>query len=164
MPTNRVGIVLLLCLAPLPLLAAPWADDEKTSRGKEIEARLQDVTDDLRRRLEILAHVTVTLVDHNPLVLSVETTAGRGGPFVISVDRAFIEELEPQEVEAALAHELGHVWIHTHHPYLQTERLANDIAMRVISGAVLGPVYEKVWRRIGVRGNLEQFVSRTGGQ
>lgn len=164
MSTSRIGMVLLLCLAPLPLLAAPWAADAIASPGSDpVTAHLQRVTDDLRRRLAIDVPVAVLLVDHNPRVLSVESSAGRTGPFVISVDRVFIEELAPEEVEAALAHELGHVWIHTHHPYLHTERLANDIAMRVIDGAVLRPVYEKVWRRIGVRGDLEQFVSRPGG-
>jgi hypothetical protein len=51
------------------------------------------------------------------------------------------------------------VWIYTHHPYLQTERLANDVALRVISADLLVPVYEKVWKRIGMRGNLAEFIS-----
>ncbi|HEX6164058.1 MAG TPA: hypothetical protein VFZ31_11875 [Vicinamibacterales bacterium] len=119
---------------------------------------LQDLTDDLRARLEIKERVHVTLVDHNPLVMSVETLNGRGGPFVISVDRAFIQELSPAEIEAAIAHELGHVWIYTHHPYLQTERLANEIAMRVVNRSVFEPVYEKVWSRTGIRGNLIEFL------
>ena len=106
---------------------------------------LQELTDDLRTRLQIAERVHVTLVDHNPLVMSVETLAGRTGPFVITVDRDFIGELSKEETEAALAHELGHVWIYTHHPYLQTERLANDIAMRVINRSAFEPVYKKVW-------------------
>jgi hypothetical protein len=119
---------------------------------------LQDLTDDLRGKLEIKERVLVTLVDHNPLVMSVETLAGRTGPFIITIDRDFINELSPAEAEAAIAHELGHVWIYTHHPYLQTERLANDIAMRVISRSAFEPVYEKVWQRTGVRGNLIDFI------
>jgi predicted Zn-dependent protease len=123
----------------------------------EVEV-LQDVTDDLRARLQIDQNVQVTIVEHNPLVMSVETLAGRTGPFVISIDRDFISQLNHQESEAAIAHELGHVWIYTHHPFLQTERLANDIAMRVISRAAFEPVYEKVWQRTGIRGNLAEFL------
>jgi len=91
-------------------------------------------------------------------VMSVETLAGRTGPFVISVDRDFIHELNNHEAEAAIAHELGHVWIYTHAPYVQTERLANDIAMRVIDRSAFEPVYEKVWSRTGIRGNLIEFL------
>ena len=135
---NHLGVVLLLWLLPLRLESLPAASGEGITRGSgrsEI-ALLQDLADDLRGRLEIKERVHVTLVDHNPLVMSVETLAGRTGPFVITVDRDFIHELNAEETEAAIAHELGHVWIYTHDPYLQTERLANDIAMRVISRRV----------------------------
>ena len=157
---NHLGVVLLLWLLPLRLESLPAASEDFVSRGgtrSEI-ASLQDLADDLRTRLEIRERVHVTLVDHNPLVMSVETLAGRTGPFVITVDRDFIHELNAQETEAAIAHELGHVWIYTHQPYLQTERLANDIAMRVISRSAFEPVYEKVWARTGIRGNLIDFI------
>src|SRR6185436_3469134 len=148
-----IGVALLLWLLPLRVDALPAPAAEKV----EIVA-LQDLTDELRTRLQITERVHVTLVDHNPLVMSVETLAGRTGPFIITVDREFIGELNHPEVEAALAHELGHVWIYTHEPYLQTERLANDVAMRVISRSAFEPVYEKVWRRTGIRGNLVEFI------
>ena len=99
-----------------------------------------------------------TLVEHNPLVMSVETLAGRSGPFIITADKQFVQSLSDEERKAAIAHELGHVWIYTHHPYLQTEHLANDIALRVTSAEVLVPVYEKVWKRIGTRGNLAEII------
>ena len=57
-----------------------------------------------------------------------------------------------------LAHELGHVWVSTHHPYLQTERLANSIAMRVVSRDSLERVYEKMWARDGRKGDLLAFL------
>jgi hypothetical protein len=134
-----------LCLLPLRLLAEPVG-------------RLQSVTDELRHRLQILESVLFTVVEHNPLVMSVETLAGRSGPFVITADKQFVQTLSEDEHKAAIAHELGHVWIYTHHPYLQTERLANDIALRVTSAEVLVPVYEKVWKRIGMRGNLAEII------
>jgi hypothetical protein len=154
-----LGVVLLLSLLPLRLDAVPMLSDALAGRVEKSEvAVLQDLTDDLRSRLQIEQRVHVALVDHNPLVMSVETLAGRVGPFVITVDREFIRELSAQEVEAAIAHELGHVWIYTHHPYLQTERLANDIAMRVVSRSAFEPVYEKVWARTGIKGNLIEFI------
>lgn len=157
---NQLGVVLLLWLLPLRLEFLPAVSAGFISRdgGRGEIALLQDVTDDLRTRLQINEHVHVELVDHNPLVMSVETLAGRTGPFVISVDRDFIHDLNREQVEAAIAHELGHVWIYTHAPYVQTERLANDIAMRVINRAVFEPVYEKVWQRTGIRGNLIEFL------
>ena len=148
-----IGVALLLWLLPLRADALPAPATERL----EIVA-LQDLTDELRTRLQIAERVHVTLVDHNPLVMSVETLNGRNGPFVITVDRDFIVELSREEEEAALAHELGHVWIYTHHPYLQTERLANDIAMRVVNRSAFEPVYEKVWARTGIKGNLIEFI------
>jgi hypothetical protein len=156
----NLGVVLLLSLLPLHLDLVPAVSDGWIGRGNERTevVVLQDLTDDLRTRLEIAEQVHVTLVDHNPLVMSVETLAGRTGPFVITVDREFISELNHEEASAALAHELGHVWIYTHQPYLQTERLANDIAMRVINRSAFEPVYKKVWQRTGIAGNLIEFL------
>jgi len=154
-------VVVLLCAGALHFAAAPVTASGEDGRDERTIAidRLQDVTDELRRRLDILERVLVTIVDHNPLVMSVETLAGRSGPFVITADAKFAASLSDEELKAALAHELGHVWIFTHHPYLQTERLANEIALRVISPELLVPVYEKVWKRTGARGNLAEYIS-----
>ena len=152
----HTGFVLLLWLLPLRPDVTPAVLERWTEKSGIVS--LQDLTDDLRTRLQITERVYVTLVDHNPLVMSVETLNGRIGPFVIAVDREFIHGLKAEEVEAAIAHELGHVWIYTHHPFLQTERLANDIAMRVVRRSAFEPVYEKVWARTGIRGNLIEFI------
>ena len=152
-----IGVVLLLWLLPLRSEVPSTLSAMEPNAEKSIVS-LQDLTDDLRGRLHITERVHVTLVDHNPLVMSVETLAGRAGPFVISVDREFIQELNQLEVEAAIAHELGHVWIYTHAPYVQTERLANDVAMRVVNRSAFEPVYEKVWARTGIKGNLIEFI------
>lgn len=119
---------------------------------------LQSVVDRLRLRLEILEPVRLSLVEFNPLVVSVETLGTRSGPFVLKADQAFLDTLTPDEIEAAFAHELGHVWIHTHHPYRQSERLANDIALRVVSRSTLEPVYEKLWQRTGIKGDLAAII------
>lgn len=142
---KQLGFGILLCVLPLHLFA-------------ESQGHVQSFTDELRDRLQILESVHFTLVEHNPLVMSVETLAGRSGPFIITADQQFVQSLSEEELKAAIAHELGHVWIYTHHPYLQTERLANDIALRVTNVGVLVPVYEKVWKRIGTRGNLAEII------
>jgi hypothetical protein len=50
------------------------------------------------------------------------------------------------------------VWIYTHHPYLQTEQLANRIAMRVVARETLAEVYGKVWGATAMDGNLASFL------
>ena len=61
------------------------------------------------------------------------------------------------ELSASIGHELGHVWIFTHHPYLQTELLANQVALRVVSRENSERIYEKVWKDKGKRG-LKEFL------
>jgi len=80
-------------------------------------------------------------------------------PGHIAVTRAAgPERIIPNPREAAIAHELGHVWIFTHHPFLQTEVLANQIAQRLVPRSSLVQVYEKVWKRQGTEGDLSRFV------
>jgi hypothetical protein len=163
---NQRWVFALLCAAALhlsPVALVADSDESRVLRAADLE-QLQRVTDELRRRLNILERVLFTVVNHNPLVMSVETLSGRSGPFVITADADFIRSLSDEELQAAIAHELGHVWIYTHHPYLQTERLANDIALRVISPELLVPVYEKVWKRTGARGNLAEYISFPGSR
>lgn len=159
---NYLRVVMVLSvLLTLQLPATAAGDNDRKGRAapeRALAVELQAFTDNLRARLNILERVDVALVTHNPLAFSVETRNGRNGPFVISVDETFVESLTGEEQEAALAHELGHVWIHTHHPYLQTEKLANDIALRVVSRSTLEPVYEKMWKRTGIRGKLAELM------
>ena len=54
---------------------------------------LQSVVDRLRLRLEILEPVRLSLVEANPLVVSVESIGTRSGPFVIRADQAFLQTL-----------------------------------------------------------------------
>jgi predicted Zn-dependent protease len=91
-------------------------------------------------------------------MLSVEPIEDLDGEFQLSIEEGFIDELTDDELEAAVAHELGHVWIFTHHPYLQTEALANQIARRLVTRDSLVRVYEKVWRIKGTKGDLSRFL------
>jgi hypothetical protein len=96
--------------------------------------------------------VVVSIVSHNALMTSVEAPTDDDGPFRLSIDAAFLNTLTGDEIEAAIAHELGHVWVFTHHPYLQTEELANQIAMRAVSRESLERLYQKVWRHDDTQG------------
>jgi hypothetical protein len=107
--------------------------------------RVQAVVDSLRDRLGLAEPVTVTLLPKVALVVSVAAPAADERIYRLEMEADFFASLAPDELEAAVAHELGHVWVFTHHPYLQTERLANQIAMRVVSRDSLARLYRKMW-------------------
>ena len=83
----------------------------------------------------------------NPKLFSVAPVEHRAGTFLLEVEEGFAQGLSDTELRAAVAHELGHVWIFTHFPFLQTEELANDIAARLVRREDLAPLYDKVWKR-----------------
>jgi hypothetical protein len=116
--------------------------------------QVQDLVDKLKIRLSIPNTVVVSIVEHNELVVSVERAKDSTGAFTLSLERDFLDGLTADEIDAVVAHELGHVWIFTHHPFLQTEELANQIAMQVVPRDTLVAVYDKVWKRVGRKGNL----------
>ena len=121
--------------------------------------RVQTLSDHLRARLDIAEPVQVSIVPVDRLLMSVEPVADGSKPaFRLNVEEDFVKELSDAELTAAVAHELGHVWIFTHHPFLQTEQLANDIAMRLVSRDALAQLYDRVWRRRGTKGDLVRFL------
>ena len=153
---NPAALAALLVALSLTLSASLAA--ERVGATDEIEGKLQVLVDALKARLSLPADVVVAMVPNNALMLSVEAPTDETKPFLLKVDANFLEELSADELEAAIAHELGHVWVFTHHPYLQTEELANQIAMRAISRDSLERLYAKVWQRGGMKGDLAQFL------
>jgi hypothetical protein len=113
--------------------------------------RLSEITNELKQHLGIPQGVDIQIVLTNNLVFSVEP-ADQRTHFTISVDSSFLRQLNDQELTAAIAHELGHVWIFTHHPFLHTESLANEIALRVVSKDALSSLYDKVHQFEAARG------------
>jgi hypothetical protein len=94
-------------------------------------------------------------------MLSVERVRGSGrdpGVFEMILDESFLATLDDEELRAAVAHELGHVWIFSHHPYLHTERLANEIAIRVVHRESLEKLYHKLWTHLGKTASIEEFL------
>ncbi|HEV8393999.1 MAG TPA: hypothetical protein VGQ37_06975 [Vicinamibacterales bacterium] len=119
------------------------------------QARVQQIVDDLTARLGIADAVHVSIVPSNRLLMSVEPAEHT---FELKVEDGWPDTLTDVELKAAVAHELGHVWVFTHHPFLQTEQLANEVAMRLVSPNVLAQLYDKVWKRTNVKGDLARFL------
>jgi hypothetical protein len=119
--------------------------------------KLQAIVRDLKSRLEIASPIVVSIVPKNALMMSVEPPTDTRKTYLLSVEASFFDTLTDDELKAAIAHELGHVWIFTHHPFLQTEELANRIAMRAVRRESLERVYAKVWERGGAKGDLAWF-------
>ena len=147
------AVLALVCAFSSGTLAA-----ERANAPSEPEGRLQTIVSDLKSRLEITSPIVVSIVPSNALMMSVEAPTDTRDTFLLSVEASFIDVLTDDELEAAVAHELGHVWIFTHHPFLQTEELANRIAMRAVTRETLERVYAKVWKRGGTKGDLAWFL------
>ena len=131
---------------------------ERSVAFRTDQRRLQLLVNDLKARLSIPEPVVVSIVPTNPLMMSVTAPTENSTEFQLAIEAAFLELLTEDELEAAIAHELGHVWVFTHHPYLQTEALANSIAARVVNRGSLERVYDKVWKRGGTKGDIVQFL------
>jgi predicted Zn-dependent protease len=158
---NRNARLLLRLLLGVSCSVGAWQPvralaAEKHTTVRVDVVRVQQIVDDLKGRLEIPQTVTVSIVDQNPLMVSVAPTSDGG--FALSLEADFAERLTQDELTAAVAHELGHVWIYTHFPYLQTEQLANEIAMRVVSRESLVPVYAHMFERARVDGDVNEYL------
>ena len=147
-------LVTLLCL-PLFLISVAARLDAGAPPNT---VALQDLVNGLKAQLGITADVSTEIVPANTLLVSVQRVDGDPGKFRMAFEEQFLVSVDQDELKAIVAHELGHVWIFTHHPYLQTEHLANTVAMRAVPRATLERVYSKVWERQGIKGDLARFL------
>ncbi len=147
-----IGLMFLPCL-----LLISGSKLFGSTEGKRGAKRIRTIVDRFRQDLSIRERVIVSVVAKNDKLVSVERSKHRPGTFVLSFDESFLSTLDDNELIASIAHELGHVWIFTHHPYLQTELLANQIALKVVTRENLEQIYEKVWKDKG-KGSLKEFL------
>src|ERR1044072_4871328 len=138
-PGSMLSFCLLLLLFPGYVAVTRAAGPERIIPNPRDQQRIQEIVNEFMGKLTMTHKVAVAVVPKNPLMVSVEYTDANTG-FLLSVEEDFINELTQEELEAAIAHELGHVWIFTHHPFLQTEGLANKIAKRLGRRSRLGQV------------------------
>ena len=123
------AIALVAALPVTPCVVA----GERPSVPVPIAEKLHGIVRDLKTRLEISVPLVVSIVPSNALMMSITPPPEDQGSFRLEIEETFVTTLTDEELEAAIAHELGHVWVFTHHPYLQTEELANEIALRVVT-------------------------------
>jgi hypothetical protein len=147
----------LFALVCLPAIVIGLAVQMDASEPPSTVA-LQELVNGLKTELGIDAAVSAAIVTTNSLLVSVQRVDGDSGTFRMEFGERFLTSLDQDELKAIVAHELGHVWIYTHHPYLQTERGANTVAMRAVPRASLERVYSKVWEHQGTKGDLARFL------
>jgi hypothetical protein len=153
--SSHRNLFTLLCVPTLLIGLAVTMDARET---RSLPA-LQELVNSLKAQLGIDAIVSATIVPTNPLLVSVQPVDGGPATFQMAFEERFLTGLDEDHLKAIVAHELGHVWIFTHHPYLQTERLANSVAMRAVPRESLERVYGKVWERDGTKGDLARLIA-----
>jgi len=147
-----VVITLLLCSTGVQLHASSSRADQPVRN-----TRLEKIATELATTLEMNKRVQVVIVPENDRVVSVEPFVSGEG-YRVEFEKAFFEQLNDEEVTAALAHEVGHMWIFNNAPYLQTEALANEIALKVVPRKPLETLYAKLWSYTSVTGNLVEVL------
>ena len=152
--SSRPHFFTLVCLSAV--LIGPAAQMDASEPPSTVV--LQELVNGVKTQLGIAAIVSAAIVPTNSLLVSVEPDGGTPGTFRMTFEERFLTSLDQDDLKAIVAHELGHVWIFTHHPYLQTERLANTVAMRAVPRASLERVYGKVWVHQGTKGDLARFL------
>jgi hypothetical protein len=139
-------VVVFILLLPRPVATdLPIAVRLRTRRA-------QDFVDQLRTALPIPNDIQIAVVPYHPLVFSVQPLETDKSRYLLTMELGFLLSLNDDELRAAIAHELGHVWIYTHHPFLQTERLANTLGQRVVDRRSFENVYAKLWMYEGASG------------
>jgi hypothetical protein len=127
------------------------------------EQNLSALARTYKRRLDIRADIPVVIVKKNERLASVRPYPGRSATYLLEIDESFLATLAEDEKRAIVAHEVGHVWIFTHYPYVQSEALANEKAEGLVQQNSLITLYKKVWALGGQQGTLTQFLNQKLG-
>jgi len=151
--TYRVLAIVLTLSYPL-LTAQAKPETGAAMRLEQLEATAAE----LAAAMGLNQPIQVAVVPDNKRVVSVEALSSPEDGYQILIEQSFLETLDSEECVAALAHELGHVWIYSHFPFLHTEALANEIAMRAVPRKSMAALYSKLWAYNGVAGKLEDLL------
>src|SRR5262245_26274265 len=112
-----IGLPLMLVAVLLPRKAharKPPAKTNRTAATHSYRRKKEQVhtrVDRIRFELSIPDPVAVSLVELNDLVVTVARAADRTRGFELALEERFVNGLSDVELEAVIAHELGHVWI-----------------------------------------------------
>lgn len=129
-----------------------------TARGQKPRTRqIEALVAQLQVEMGMSEVIQISIVEGEPLLFSVRPNPSKSA-FHLHADKAFLEMLSADELRAAVAHELGHVWIFTHHPFLQTEALANKRAQEVVDRGALEDLYRTMWGYQEKNGDLESVL------
>ncbi len=120
-----------------------WASDAGVPNAGQVKS-IRAILEEFRARRSFPEQITVRIIRGEKKLVSVRRSPGQPNAFLLTFDEAFLATLTQDELRAAIAHELGHLWIFTHHPYLHTEALANRKAMEFVPAEALEQVYRKV--------------------
>jgi hypothetical protein len=123
-----------------------------------MEHKIERIAQEFGHRLGLSPQFIISIAKDNPRLAAAQCETNAKKAFRISFDFEFLLTLDDRELDAAVAHELGHIWIFTHFPFLQTEVLANHQALRLVPRRDLARIYEKMWKWNGRQGNLEQVL------
>ena len=158
---TKGGVLLsrLLCCLPLLLLLTGNGFLASSQSDAQLQTeRIKIIVNRLRNNLSIPEDILISVVPKNKRLISVERTKEPHDAFILCFEQDFLDSLDDSDLTAAIAHELGHVWIFTHHPYLQTELLANQIALKMVTKESLEKVYERVWKDTGTKRDIGDLL------
>jgi len=127
------------------------------SRALETQ-NLRGLIREFQTHLGSYARVSVFIVKKNDRLASVRPSKKNSNAYFLEVDEGFLSTLAQEERRAMVAHELGHVWIFTHPPFLHSEPLANQKAALLVSQESLRKIYSRVWQLDGQSTPLPEFL------
>ncbi len=157
LPILNACRVLWLTFLFFPVIANQlWAAVKPSNH--ELKQKIETLIHDFNARLGMSQRVEVEIVPGNPRLVSVAFVPGRQDLFRMSFEEGFLRSLDDVELRAAVAHEMGHIWIYTHFPFLQTELLANQQALKLVARDELARTYAKMWAHNSEHGSLTDVL------